>query len=61
MHMAFGWSSECSGEQTLCLMNFLEINRYLALTSYCKMMSQLNNTSSILGFFLWWENEESMF
>ena len=40
--------------------NFLEINRYFALTSYCNTIGQSNNAFSILGF-LWWENEEAMF
>ena len=39
--------------------NFLEINRYFALTSYCNTIGQSNNDFSILGF-LWRENEESM-
>ena len=33
--VAFGWLSERSGEQKFMPENFLEINRYLALTSYC--------------------------
>ena len=32
--------------------NFLEINRYFALTSYCNTTSQSNNAFSILGFSL---------
>ena len=32
--------------------NFLEINRYLALTSYCNTIGQSNNTFSILGLSL---------
>ena len=32
--------------------NFLEINRYFALTSYCNTTDQSNNASSILGFSL---------
>ena len=40
--------------------NFLEINRYFALTSYCNTIGQLNNAFSILAFFLA-GNEESMF
>ena len=31
--------------------NFLEINRYFALTSYCNTIGQSNNAFSILGFF----------
>ena len=30
--------------------NFLEINRYFALTSYCHTIGQSNNAFSILGF-----------
>ena len=40
--------------------NFLEINRYFALTSYCNTIVQSNNAFSMLGFSLA-ENEESMF
>ena len=40
--------------------NFLEINRYFALTSYHNTIGQSNNAFSILGF-LWRENEEAMF
>ena len=32
--------------------NFLEINRFFALTSYCNTIGQSNNTLSILGFSL---------
>ena len=32
--------------------NFLEINRYFALTKYCKTIGQSNNAFSILGFSL---------
>ena len=32
--------------------NFLEINRYFALTSYCNTIGQSNNAFSILGFAL---------
>ena len=31
--------------------NFLEINGYFALTSYCKTIGQSNSAFSILGFF----------
>ena len=44
--------------------NFLEINRYFALTSYCNTIGQSNNAFSILGFSLAGnrtETEESMF
>ena len=50
--VAFGWSTERSGEKTSCPKNFLEINRYFALTSYCNMIGQSNNSFSILGFSL---------
>ena len=40
--------------------NFLEINRYFALTSYYNTIGQSNNAFSILEF-LWRENKESMF
>ena len=40
--------------------NFLEINRYFALTSYSNTIGQSNNTFSKVGFSLR-ENEESMF
>ena len=40
--------------------NFLEINRYFALTSYCNKNGQSNNAFSILGFFFWRENEGAM-
>ena len=48
------------GWKTFIPENFLEINRYFALTSYCNTISQLNYAFSILGF-LWRENEEAMF
>ena len=32
--------------------NFLEINPYFALTSYCNTIGQSNNASSVLGFSL---------
>ena len=40
--------------------NFLEINRYFALTSCCNTIGQSNNAFSILGFSLT-GNEEAMF
>ena len=39
--------------------NFLEINQYFVLTSYCNTIGQLNKAFSILGFSLA-ENEEAM-
>ena len=48
------------GWKTFIPENFLEINRYFALTSYCNTISQSNYAFSILGF-LWRENEEAMF
>ena len=50
--VAFGWLSERSAEKTQCPKNFLEINRYFALTSYCNTIGQSNNAFSILGFSL---------
>ena len=50
--VAFGWLSERSGEKTSCPKNFLEINRYFALTSYRNTIGQLINASSLLGFSL---------
>ena len=50
--VAFGWLSERSDEKTSCPKNFLEINRYFALTSYCNTIGQSNNAFSILGFSL---------
>ena len=52
--VAFGWLSELSVKKLHNYMpeNFLEINRYFALTSYCKTIGQSNNASSILGFSL---------
>ena len=58
--MAFGWLSEHSGEKNFNPENFLEINRYFALTLYCNTISQSSYAFSILGF-LWRENEEAMF
>ena len=58
--VAFGWLSEHSGEKNFIPKNFLEINRYFALMSYCNTIGQSNYAFSILGF-LWRENEETMF
>ena len=58
--VAFGWLSEHSGEKNFIPKNFLEINRYFALMSYCNTIGQSNYAFSILGF-LWRENEEAMF
>ena len=57
--VAFGWLSEHSGEKTSFPKNFLEINWYFALTSYCNTIGQSNYAFSILGF-VWRENEETM-
>ena len=40
--------------------NFLEIDRYLTLTSYCNTIGQSNNAFSVLGF-SWRENEDAIF
>ena len=50
--VAFGWLGERSGEKNFMPENFLEINRYFALTSYCNTIGQSNNALSILGFAL---------
>ena len=60
MCLAFGWLRKPSGEKNFKPENFLEINHYFALTSYCSMIGQSNNVFSILGF-LWREKEEAMF
>ena len=44
-----GWLRECSGEENFMPKNFLEINQYFALTSYCNTIGQSNNAFSILG------------
>ena len=49
--MAFGWLREGSGDKNF-FVNFLEINQYFALTSYCKTTGQSNNALSILEFSL---------
>ena len=40
------------GWKNVMLENFLEINRYFTLTSYCNTIGQSNNAFSILGFSL---------
>ena len=50
--VAFRWLSERAGEKTSCPKNFLEINRFFALTSYCNTIGQSNTAISILGFSL---------
>ena len=52
MRMAFGWLSECLGEKNFMPENFLDINRYFTLMSYCNTIGQLNNVLSVLGFSL---------
>ena len=47
--VAFGWLIEHSENMPE---NFLEINRYFTLTSYCNTIGQSNNAFSILGFSL---------
>ena len=59
--VAFGWLNKRTlGRKTFIPENFLEINRYFALTSYCNTIGQSNYAFSILGF-LWRGNEEAMF
>ena len=49
--VAFGWLSERSDEKKFMPKNFLEIDRYVALTSYCDTIDQSNpDAFSILGF-----------
>ena len=50
--VAFGWLSERSDEKNFMPENFLEINRYFALTPYCNTSGQSSNAFSILGFSL---------
>ena len=50
--VAFCWLREHSVEKTSRPKNFLEINRYFTLTSYCNTIGQSNNALSILGFSL---------
>ena len=40
------------GWKNFMLENFLEINRYFALTTYCNTIGQSNNAISLLGFSL---------
>ena len=46
---AFHWQRTL-GWKTFMPENFLEINRYLALTPYCNTIGQSNNAFPILGF-----------
>ena len=50
--VACDWLSERSGKKKFMPENFLEINLYFALTSYCNTIGQSNNAFSILGFSL---------
>ena len=51
--MAFGWLLKWTvGWKNFIPKNFLEINRYFALMSYCNIIGQLNNAFSMLGFSL---------
>ena len=49
--VAFGWLSETRVKKRHA-QNFLEINRYFALTSHCNSIEQSNNAFSMLGFSL---------
>ena len=51
MHMASGWLSD-SWWKNFMPENFLDINQYFTLTSYCNTIGQSNNALSILGFSL---------
>ena len=46
-----GWAN-ARVKKSSCPKNFLEIDRYFALTSYCNTIGQSNNAFSILGFSL---------
>ena len=48
----FGWLSKRLAEKTSCPKNFLEINRYFALTSYRNTIGQSDNAFFILRFSL---------
>ena len=50
--VGFGWLSKRLAEKTSCPKNFLEINRYFALTSYRNTIGQSNNAFFILRFSL---------
>ena len=50
--LACDWLSERSGTKKFMLENFLEINLYFALTSYCNTIGQSNNAFFLLGFSL---------
>ena len=50
--VGFGWLSKRLAEKTSCPKNFLEINRYFALTSYRNPIGQSNNAFFILRFSL---------
>ena len=52
---AFRWLSERSGWKNVTPENFLEINQYFALTSYCKTIGQSKNAFAIFGFCLAWK------
>ena len=50
--VGFRWLSKRLAEKTSCPKNFLEINRYFALTSYRNTIGQSNNAFFILRFSL---------
>ena len=50
--VACGWLSERLGRINFMPETFLQINRYFALTSYCKTICQSKNAFSILEFSL---------
>ena len=49
MRLAFGWLCRRLGEKNFMPKNYLEINRYFALMSYCSMIGQSINAFSKLG------------
>ena len=52
MRVAHGWLSARSAGKNFRPKDFLEINRYFALTSYCNKIGQSNNAFSIEEFSL---------
>ena len=47
MRLAFGWLCRRLGEKNFMPKNYLEINRYFALMSYCSMIGERIKTISM--------------
>ena len=61
--VAFGWLIKHSGKKNFIPENFLEINRYFALTSSCNQLQYdwpIDQCLLHIRFF-WRENEKAMF